>query len=560
MPGIIAEDHYDSGAFRLQLRYGRSFFLASRYCYSHIVSICGHARLDRERATVSRYAFNGAQIRYYPYSFADPLAAGRNFIFMVRGRKRYILSRPSECDNLAMLRDGPSARHSAADWTLPEGIAALRNASGIEVVMEAGDALYIPAFWFHFIESLTVNIQCNARSGTPPMGAEAIADCGFDARYTEHAGVDTDATPPAHHLAAVANIGAPGLGGRAVLPGRELLGLAAALASAGSEGGEPVFGPSQLEKESAAREAATAAGNDSPAGVLASALSNMQQAISSTVSSALGLGSSGAGSGSAQQQQPQTQHKVGNSAGVPGGAVSAGGVVPAKQDSASQQPPPGLSAEEAAKHQQQAAEQAAAAAAAQATAAQHAAAAGSVQQPSTSAGLEGGAAAASGVLGVLGLRPVDHTGKPIGPNAFENAMTKAARASKQQGSGGSTLDTRHYSQVLDTVLLLLALGGCATLVISVRRRWWAARSLPCLPTSAASPTGIGPKRPDGASRPSVALATGVVADGQRSRSGSGNGVALAVNGGSGALFHRGVGALGGGNGLGAVAVKMDRSD
>jgi hypothetical protein len=428
------------------------------------------------------------------------------------------------------------------------------------VVMEAGDALYIPAFWFHFIESLTLNIQCNARSGTPPMGAEAIADCGFDARYTEHAGVDTDATPPAHHLAAVANIGAPGLGGRAILPGRELLGLAAALASAGSEGGEPVFGPSQLEKEAAAREAAAAAGNDTPAGVLASALSNMQQAISSTVSSALGLGSAGAGSGSAaqQQQQPQTQGKAGNSAGLPGGAVSGGPAVSGKQDSAPQ-PPPGLSTEEAAKHQQQAAEQAAAA---QATAAQQAAAAGSGKQPSISGGSQSDAAAAPAGSSVLGLRPVDHTGKPIGPNAFENAMTKAARASPQQGSGGSTLDTRHNSQVLDTVLLLLALGGCATLVVSVRRRWWAPRSMPCLPTSAASPVGAGPKRPDAMSRPPLALATGVIADGQRSRSGSGSGVALAGNGGSGALFHRGVGALsgGGGNGSGAVAVKMGRSD
>lgn len=37
---------------------------------------------------------------------------GRNFITMARGRKRYILSPPSECPNLHLLKDGPSARHS----------------------------------------------------------------------------------------------------------------------------------------------------------------------------------------------------------------------------------------------------------------------------------------------------------------------------------------------------------------------------------------------------------------------------------------------------------------
>ena len=47
---------------------------------------------------------------------------GRNSIAMLRGRKRYVLSPPSECDRLAMLVDGPFARHSGADWTTAEGI------------------------------------------------------------------------------------------------------------------------------------------------------------------------------------------------------------------------------------------------------------------------------------------------------------------------------------------------------------------------------------------------------------------------------------------------------
>lgn len=44
---------------------------------------------------------------------------GRNFISMVRGKKRYILAPPSECPNMDLLKAGPSARHSEHDWTDP---------------------------------------------------------------------------------------------------------------------------------------------------------------------------------------------------------------------------------------------------------------------------------------------------------------------------------------------------------------------------------------------------------------------------------------------------------
>jgi ribosomal protein L16 Arg81 hydroxylase len=73
---------------------------------------------------------------------------GRNFIFMARGRKRYILSRPEECDKLEMLMNGPSARHSKVDWTNVEGMTQLSNASALQVIIEAGDALYVPAHWY----------------------------------------------------------------------------------------------------------------------------------------------------------------------------------------------------------------------------------------------------------------------------------------------------------------------------------------------------------------------------------------------------------------------------
>jgi hypothetical protein len=52
---------------------------------------------------------------------------GRNFLAVLRGVRRYILSPPSECDRLAMLPSGPFARHSGADWTAREGIEAVSH-------------------------------------------------------------------------------------------------------------------------------------------------------------------------------------------------------------------------------------------------------------------------------------------------------------------------------------------------------------------------------------------------------------------------------------------------
>jgi hypothetical protein len=125
--------------------------------------------------------------------------AGRNFITMQRGHKRYVLAPPWECGNLAILRDGPSARHSELDWSASEGVGALARAGALalEVVISAGDALYVPSGWFHFIVSLDTNVQCNTRSGSPPLHGEALAACGILPPVTEKMGDFMDADAPA---------------------------------------------------------------------------------------------------------------------------------------------------------------------------------------------------------------------------------------------------------------------------------------------------------------------------------------------------------------------------
>jgi hypothetical protein len=106
----------------------------------------------------------------------------RNFIMLFGGERRYILSHPRNCESLALYpRKHPSGRHSAVDWSHPdlETFPEFQNAMGNEVVLQAGDVLYLPTQWFHFIVSLDLNWQCNARSGITDHYEEHILRCGF---------------------------------------------------------------------------------------------------------------------------------------------------------------------------------------------------------------------------------------------------------------------------------------------------------------------------------------------------------------------------------------------
>ena len=61
----------------------------------------------------------------------------------------------------------------------PWGLGAPRKAA--EVVVRAGEVLYLPSYWFHYIVGTTASVQCNARAGPDPRprARDAIAACGF---------------------------------------------------------------------------------------------------------------------------------------------------------------------------------------------------------------------------------------------------------------------------------------------------------------------------------------------------------------------------------------------
>lgn len=115
---------------------------------------------------------------------ANHFDMSRNFIMIFGGERRYILGHPNQCKNMALHPAGhPSVRHSKVDWNNPlewDQNPEFKQARVNEVVLHAGDALYLPTAYFHYIVNLSLNYQCNARSGTTHENAKHIRECGFN--------------------------------------------------------------------------------------------------------------------------------------------------------------------------------------------------------------------------------------------------------------------------------------------------------------------------------------------------------------------------------------------
>ena len=119
--------------------------------------------------------------------------ASRNAIVVLGGVRRYILSHPKYCRNLNLYPpDHSSARHSKVDWSrvadtrtaaeirkVNATYPMLDGAKSLEVVLQAGDLLYLPTNWLHMIVSLTTNYQCNTRSGRAMHYDSYMDECGF---------------------------------------------------------------------------------------------------------------------------------------------------------------------------------------------------------------------------------------------------------------------------------------------------------------------------------------------------------------------------------------------
>lgn len=97
--------------------------------------------------------------------------SGKNMIAMMRGAKRYILTPPHTCKYLGIISDKkhPSFRHSVLDWSdIQQAVAHhFDKVDAIDTIVQEGEILYVPSFWFHYIIATNYAIQCNSRSGFP---------------------------------------------------------------------------------------------------------------------------------------------------------------------------------------------------------------------------------------------------------------------------------------------------------------------------------------------------------------------------------------------------------
>lgn len=131
---------------------------------------------DEERGINCRFGMRGV-------TAANHFDMSRNMIAVFGGERRYVMAHPSQCDKMALYPKGhPSVRHSSLDWSEPdqwEEHPEFQTALVNEVVLHAGDVLYLPTNWFHFIVNLSLNYQCNARSGITDETSHLIKKCGF---------------------------------------------------------------------------------------------------------------------------------------------------------------------------------------------------------------------------------------------------------------------------------------------------------------------------------------------------------------------------------------------
>lgn len=113
------------------------------------------------------------------------------------GAKRYILSPPKECSKLGIItvKGNPIFRHSMLNFghlnemsnvDMPSGehewLERSGDAMAVDTILKAGEVLYIPSHWFHYITSIQKSAQCNVRSG---IDVEGDTFFGGQAEVTE---------------------------------------------------------------------------------------------------------------------------------------------------------------------------------------------------------------------------------------------------------------------------------------------------------------------------------------------------------------------------------------
>lgn len=137
---------------------------------------------EQQRGINCRFGMRGV-------TAANHFDMSRNTIAVLGGERRYVLADPGQCHRMALYPVGhPSVRHSSFDWGDPTERARrpeFEDALLQEAVLHGGDVLYLPTNWFHYIVNLSLNYQCNARSGTTLETADVVGACRFKMKLSD---------------------------------------------------------------------------------------------------------------------------------------------------------------------------------------------------------------------------------------------------------------------------------------------------------------------------------------------------------------------------------------
>ena len=91
-----------------------------------------------------------------------------NMLAVIKGAKRYILFPPGICRRMGIMNNPqhPFPRHSMVDFRNPRQAKSYGSDTiiAIDTIVRAGEMLYIPTNWSHYIVSLNYSIQCNTQS------------------------------------------------------------------------------------------------------------------------------------------------------------------------------------------------------------------------------------------------------------------------------------------------------------------------------------------------------------------------------------------------------------
>jgi hypothetical protein len=104
----------------------------------------------------------------------------RNTVAMLGGLRRWIMAKPDNCEHMYIYpANHPSGRHSSVDWSDVDWVDKpdFKNAMLNEVILQAGDILYVPTDWIHYIQNFGINYQCNVRSGVDLRYRKMVDKC-----------------------------------------------------------------------------------------------------------------------------------------------------------------------------------------------------------------------------------------------------------------------------------------------------------------------------------------------------------------------------------------------